>query len=63
MKKILISVFWISNIFIAFSQEPPTSKKIDIDAYIDEYLLEEESLDEMLASFTNFSFLYASVNL
>ncbi len=61
MKKLYISVFLIFSICSAFSQESPTSK-IDIDAYIDEFLMEEESLIEMLASFTNFNFLYASVN-
>jgi hypothetical protein len=44
-----------------FSQEPPP-KKTDIDQYIDELLLEEQSLDELLASFINFHFLYISVN-
>lgn len=61
MKYFFLSTFLISNIFIVFSQESP-SKVNDIDAYIDEMLMEEESFDEMIASFTNFNFLYVSVN-
>ena len=61
MKTILIYLFLIFCTVSAFSQEPPP-KKIAIDQYIDELLLEEQSLDELLASFINFHFLYLSVN-
>jgi len=61
MKKFFLSAILISSICIAFSQESP-SKINDIDAYIDEMLLEEESFDAMIASFSNFNFLYVSVN-
>ena len=62
MKKILFTIFWITPIYMVLSQEPTESNKDDIDAYIDEFLLEEESLDQMLASFTDYSFLYVSLN-
>jgi hypothetical protein len=61
MKNSYLSFLLVFSIFYAFAQEAPTSK-IDIDAYIDDLLLEEESLDEMLVSFTNFNFLYAAIN-
>ncbi len=61
MKKFFLSAILISSMFLVFSQESP-SKINDLDAYIDEMLLEEESFDEMIASFTNFNFLYVSVN-
>lgn len=62
MKKVLFAVFWFTNICMVLAQEPPESKNDPVDAYIDEFLLEEESLDQMLASFTDYSFLYLSVN-
>lgn len=61
MKTILLYFILFFSVVSSFSQEPPT-KKIAIDEYIDELLLEEESLDELLASFVNFNFLYISLN-
>jgi len=61
MKIILSTIGLFFCITIAFSQEPPT-KEIAIDEYIDELLLEEQSIDELLASLINFQFLYFSVN-
>jgi len=61
MKTILLYLCLIFFTASVFSQEPPT-KKIVIDQYIDELLLEEQSLDELLASFINFHFLYISIN-
>ena len=61
MKTILLYVCLFFCTVSVFSQEPPT-KKIAIDEYIDEFLLEEESLDALFASLINFNFLYVSVN-
>ncbi len=61
MKTILLYLCLFFCSISVFSQEPP-SKKTDIDKYIDELLLEEQSLDELLASFINFHFLYLSLN-
>lgn len=61
MKNFFLSAFLIFNIFIVFSQESPSKINV-IDKYIDEMLMEEESFDEMIASFTNFNFLYVSLN-
>ena len=57
MKTILLYLCLFFCTVSVFSQEPPPSK-IDID----EFLLEEESLDELFASLINFNFLYISVN-
>jgi len=61
MKTILLYLFLIFCTVSVFSQEPPT-KKITLDQNIDELLLEEQSLNELLAYFINFHFLYISVN-
>lgn len=44
-----------------FSQEP-LQKKTDIDQNIDDFLMEDESLDVFLASLTNYHLIYLSVN-
>jgi len=61
MKIRLLYICFFFCVATAFSQEPPT-KKLAIDEYIDELLLEEQSLDELLASLINFNFLYFSLN-
>lgn len=61
MKKILLYLCLFFYTVSVFSQEPPP-KKIAIDQYIDELLIEDQSLDELLASFINFHFLYLSIN-
>lgn len=61
MKIILLHICLFFFTVSVFSQESQT-KKIAIDEYIDELLLEEQSLDELLASFINFHLLYISVN-
>lgn len=60
MKKLLFLVCWFSGFLLAYSQEPP--KKIEeVDEIVDELLM-EESFSDLLASLTNFHFLYFSVN-
>jgi hypothetical protein len=61
MKTILLYILLFFSVTSVFSQEPPV-KKIAIDEYLDELLLEEESLDALFASLINFNFLYISVN-
>ena len=61
MKNKVIFFLCFMSFLSAFSQEPP-QKKVDIDELIDDFLVQDESLDVFMASMTNFHLLYVSVN-
>ena len=50
-----------SGIFYGFSQEI-TTKKSDVDEIIDEFFDEDTTLDELVASLSNYQLLYLSLN-
>lgn len=55
-----LALFFFGN-FLLFSQEPP-QKKTDIDQNIEDFLMEDESIDVFMASLTNYHLIYLSVN-
>ena len=61
MKKIIVAIFLFLAISQAHAQEPPATSK-NVDFFIDELLLEEESINDLIASLVHFQFLYFSVN-
>ncbi|MGB5383691.1 MAG: hypothetical protein WBN19_07545 [Lutimonas sp.] len=61
MKNKVIFFLYFMSFLSAFSQEPP-QKKVDIDELIDDFLVQDESLDVFMASMTNFHLLYVSLN-
>ena len=61
MTKYFTAALFFIGTLIVFSQEP-LQKKTDIDQSIDDFLMEDESLDVFLASFTNYHLIYLSVN-
>ncbi|MFD1294071.1 hypothetical protein ACFQ5N_09515 [Lutibacter holmesii] len=61
MKRIIAIIFFISIIFSAKAQQPSTTSK-NVDVFIDELLLEEETITDLIASLVHFQFLYFSVN-
>ncbi len=61
MKNKIISILFLFNFLLAFTQEPP-QKKSDLDSQLDIFLTDNESLDLFLASMTNFHLLYLSAN-
>lgn len=60
MKKTILLLALFFNLFISYSQEPPT-KINEVDEIMEELLM-VESFNEMLASLTNFQFIYVSFN-
>ncbi len=61
MKKYLPLILWFSGLFYGFSQEI-TTKKSDIDEIIDELFDKDATLDELVASLSNYQLLYISAN-
>lgn len=61
MKNIFAIIFLLLTITEAYSQEPPVTSK-NVDEFVDEFLLEEESINDLIVSLINFQFLYFSVN-
>lgn len=61
MAKIFTLALFFFGIFLSFSQEPP-QKKTDIDQNIEDFLMEDESLDQFMATLTNYHLIYLSVN-
>jgi hypothetical protein len=61
MKKYLPLILWFSGIFYGYSQEI-TTKKSDVDEIIDELFDEDATLDELVASLSNYQLLYISAN-
>ena len=59
-KAFTLALFFFGT-FLNFAQEPP-QKKTDIDQHLDEFLMEDESLDVFFASLTNYNLIYLSVN-
>jgi len=61
MKKYLLIIFLISCQSLLFSQEPPVKEK-EVDAILDDLFMEDDVLNELMASLYNYQFLYVSVN-
>ncbi|MFA5300323.1 MAG: hypothetical protein WC389_19225, partial [Lutibacter sp.] len=58
MKKYLTILLWISGLFFVQAQE--STKEKEIDDLIDELFREDELINELTASISNFQFLYVS---
>jgi hypothetical protein len=61
MKKLLVIVCWFLGLFLAHSQEPIIQTDDDVNTIVDELLM-EENFNDLLASLSNFHFLYFYVN-
>lgn len=58
MKKYLTLLLWITGVFFVQAQEP--AKEKEIDDLIDELFMEDETINELMASLNNYQFLYIS---
>jgi len=59
MKKYHVLLVWLFGLFFVYSQE--TTQEKELDSLIDELFMEDEAINELIASLSNFQFLYVSM--